>query len=168
MALAETAVWATFHHVFPRTAVRHDLSTVNEFTAVTGQVEPGPLSVQWQLLNDPVWQPSLETTGITSPLELAADPILGPSATTAWAASVPPHVDDLPWVECRAGRVLQRDRSWFGNLAMLSVMRQRSNPFAALPIPWAEALQRRQMMLRHQETAVRQRTRAPWWTSTRR
>ncbi len=118
-------------------------------------MEPGPLSVRWELLDDPTLQPSLRTAGIASPLDLAADLILGPSAAATWTANVPPHVDDLPWVEYRAGRVLQRGGSWFANLALLFVMRQRSNPFATLPIPWTAALQRRELMLRSQETALR-------------
>jgi len=150
-------ILSAFHRVFPRTAVWHDLSTVNEFTVVTGQVEPGPLAVRWEALNDPRLGPSLEIAGMATPLELASDLILGPSATTIWTADIPPHVDDLPWVEYRAGRVLHRDTSWFDNLVMLFVMRQRDNPFADLPVPWVKALQRREMLLRYQEGEVRRR-----------
>jgi len=153
-------ILSAFHHVFPRTAVWHDLSTVNEFTVVTGQVAPGPLQVRWSRLDDPALQPSLATAGITTPFQLAADLLLGPAAVATWTAKVPPHVDDLPWVEYRAGRVLDRNKSWFDNLVMLVVMRQRSNPFARLPIPWTEVLQRREPGLKHQERAVRQRARA--------
>ncbi|HHQ48966.1 MAG TPA: hypothetical protein ENK19_08815, partial [Acidobacteria bacterium] len=153
-------ILSAFHKVFPRTAVWHDLSTVNEFTVVTGQVAPGPLQVRWPLLDDPKLRPSLKTAGIATPLHLASDLILGPSATAASTSDIPPHTDDLPWVEYHAGRVLDRDASWFNNLVMLFVMRQRTNPFAQLPIPWTEVLQRRRQLLKYQERAVRQRARA--------
>ena len=42
-----------FHEVFPHTVVWYDVTTVNENTVVTGQVEPGPISIDWRRFLDP-------------------------------------------------------------------------------------------------------------------
>ena len=146
-----------FVEVFPRTVVWHDTGTVNEFTVVTGQVEPGPVRIRWNLLEDPRLAESLRIAGLDSPLALGADLLQGPREVAFLTRNVPPHVDDLPVVEYLSGRVLDRDRTWYDNLALLAAFRARSNPFAGLPVPWRDVLARRDPAILAQERALRDR-----------
>ncbi len=146
-----------FHEVFPRTAVWHDTTTVNEFTVVTGRVEPGPITVRWDLLGDPRLAESLRIAGLDTPAALAADLLLGPREVELLVRDVPPHVDDLPVVEYLSGRVLDREGTWYDNLVLLGAFRARNDPFADLPVPWGEVLARRDAAILAQQRALRHR-----------
>ncbi len=139
---------AAFAAVFPRAAIWYDVSTANEFTVVTGSVEPGPLELDWARLADPALAESLAIAGVRSAEDLAADLLLGPREVAELVEDVPPHDDDLPYVEYTAGRILARERTWRDNLVMLAAARAQSSPFATLPVPWAEVQERRDRRLR--------------------
>jgi spermidine synthase len=136
-------ILAAFAAVFPRAAVWYDVTTVNEFSVVTGAVEPGPLKLHWERLKDPRVAASLAIAGVAEPADLAADLLLGPAEVAALVADVPPHDDDLPFVEYTAGRILARERTWLDNLRLLVAVRARTSPFADLPLPWSEVMVRR-------------------------
>lgn len=146
-----------FHEIFPRTAVWYDRSTVNEFTVVTGMVEPGKLEIDWKKLSDPALAESLSIGGIHSAADLEADLLLGPEEVAQLVFEIPPHIDDLPWVEYVAGRSLDRTKTWFVNLVMLYQMRAQNSPFAAAPIPFSEAAARRDEALEHSLKLVSKR-----------
>jgi len=132
-------ILAAFHQVFPRTAVWYDVSTVNEYTVVTGQVEGGPIAIDWDRLSDPGLVSSLAEGGVREPTDLAADLLLGPREVAALVAEVPGHEDDLPFVEYTAGRIIARERTWHDNLLMLTAYRARASSFADPTVPWTEA-----------------------------
>ncbi len=134
-------ILSAFHTVFPRTVVWYDHTTPNEFTVVTGKVEPGPVTIDWRRLSDPVLTNSLEIGGISSALDLEADLLLGPTDVTALVADVPPHIDDLPFVEYTAGRTLDRLATWYANLLTLAAARTLSDPFDEAPVPFDEAVE---------------------------
>ncbi len=143
-------ILAAFHQVFPRTAVWRDLSTVNESTVVTGLATPGPLRLAWGQLAEPGVAASLAIAGVHGPADLAADLLLGPEQVSRLVAGVEPHVDDLPFVEYVAGRVMIREGAWLDNLSMLYGFRTRQSPFAELPVAWPEVAARRDRVLRRQ------------------
>lgn len=141
-------ILSAFAAVFPRAAVWYDVTTVNEFTIVTGQVEPGPVTLRWDRLADPEVARSLEIAGVRSPFDLAANLLLGPEEVAALVAGIPPHDDDLPYVEYTSGRLLARSQTWLDNLSLLAAVRTRSSPFAALPVDWGEVAAHRDRRLR--------------------
>jgi len=63
--------------------------------------------------------------------------LLGPREVATLVAAVAPHVDDLPEVEYGSGRLLDREASWYANLAMLRAVRAKADPFAAFPGDWS-------------------------------
>ena len=134
-------ILSAFHMIFPRTVVWYDHTTPNEFTVVTGKVEPGPVTIDWRRLTDPALAGSLEIGGISSALDLEADLLLGPSEVAALVADVPPHIDDLPFVEYTAGRTLDRLATWYANLLTLAAARTLTDPFEAAPVPFDEAVE---------------------------
>jgi spermidine synthase len=125
-----------FAEVFPGAAVWYSPLVLNEFTVVTGTADPGPLSVRWQALGDPALAPTLAEAGAASAAELAGTLLLGPREVATLVADVPLHVDDLPEVEYRSGRLLDREGSWHRNFALLYAARARANPYAAFPGDW--------------------------------
>jgi len=131
-------ILSAFQAVFPRTAVWYDRTTVNEFTVVTGMVEAGKLRIAWEKLDDPSLRESLEIGGIRSAADLEADLLLGPEEVRALVRDIPPHSDDLPWVEYIAGRTLDRTATWHRNLLLLFEHRTTESPFACAPVPFAE------------------------------
>ncbi len=132
-------ILSAFHRVFPRTVVWYDIGVLNEFTIVTGMVEPGPVSLRWRALGDPRLLESLRIARIQGAADLEARLLLDPVRVALTCRDVPPHVDDLPVVEYRSGRLLDRERSWLANFRMLAARRTRRDPFAAAPVPWPEA-----------------------------
>lgn len=132
-------ILSAFHEVFPQTAIWYDRTTPNEFTIVTGKVEAGPITIDWDRLEDPALAESLAIGGISSAADLEADLLLGPREVAALVADVPPHIDDLPFVEYTAGQTLDRMGTWYENLALLVAVRTRTSPFLDAPIPFEEA-----------------------------
>ena len=127
------AIVRAFWEVFPSTCIWYDLMVLNEFTVVTGSVEPGPVRLRWQSVSDAALGGTLAEAGVRSPENLATMLLLGPREVASLVSDVPPHIDDLPEVEYRSGRLLNRDGSWLANLRMLYACRTRSDPFAAYP-----------------------------------
>ncbi len=136
-----------FHEVFPRTAVWYDITTVNEFTVVTGQVAPGPVEISWERMDLPGVEESLAIAGVRSDVDLMASLLLGPREVADLTSTVPAFVDDLPYVEYTAGRLLARERTWYANLAMLAEARARTSGFVGHDDSWEEAAARRDRSL---------------------
>ncbi len=132
-------ILSAFHEVFPQTVVWYDRTTPNEFTIVTGRVEKGPITIDWERLKDPNLAESLRLGGIQSAADLEADVLLGPLEVAALVSETEPHIDDLPFVEYTAGQTLDRTGTWYDNLALLVAVRTRTNPFADPPVPFEEA-----------------------------
>ncbi len=151
-------ILSAFHEVFPQTVVWYDRTTPNEFTVVTGKVEEGPITIDWQRLEDPAPAKSLEIGGIRSAADLEADLLLGPSEVAALVAETPPHIDDLPFVEYTAGQTLDRMGTWYDNLALLATVRTRTDPFSDAPAPFNEAAATRDKALEATLKMVRSRT----------
>jgi spermidine synthase len=126
-----------FAEVFPGAAVWYSPLVLNEFTVVTGTADPGPLAVRWRDLGDPALAPTLAEAGVATAAELAGTLLLGPREVATLVADVPPHVDDLPEVEYRSGRMLDREGSWHRNFALLYAGRARASPYAAFPGEWS-------------------------------
>jgi spermidine synthase len=125
-----------FFEVFPGCAVWYSPLVLNEFTVVTGSAEAGPLQVRWSSLGEPALAPTLAEAGAATPVELAGTLLLGPREVAALVAKVAPHIDDLPEVEYRSGRLLDREVSWYANFVTLHAARARANPYAAFPGDW--------------------------------
>ncbi len=132
-------ILSAFHKVFPQTVVWYDRTTPNEFTIVTGRVQKGPITIDWERLKDPNLAESLRLGGIQSAVDLEADVLLGPLEVAALVSETEPHIDDLPFVEYTAGQTLDRTGTWYDNLALLAAVRTRTNPFADPPVPFEEA-----------------------------
>ncbi len=132
-------ILSAFHQVFPQTVIWYDRTTPNEFTVVTGKVEQGPITIDWKKLTDPTLAESLSIAGLHSAEDLEADLLLGPARVAALVAETPPHIDDLPFVEYTAGQTLDRTGTWYDNLALLAMVRTRTDPFAAAPVPFEKA-----------------------------
>lgn len=153
------SILRAFWEVFPGSAVWYDPIVLNEFTVVTGVREAGPVRVRWQVLGQPELAATLAEAGIHRPELLAGMLLLGPREVAWLVADEPPHVDDLPEVEYRSGRILDRDGSWLANFQMLYTYRAKANPFAALPVPWSEVAAHRDEVLRDQLRALGRRVR---------
>ncbi len=141
-------ILAAFHEVFPRTVVWYDTSSFNEFTVVTGQVEPGPVKIYWDRLLWPELADSLAIAGVEDASDIMSNLLLGPPEVDVMLYGVPAHEDDLPFVEYTAGRVLARQRTWFENLRMLGQSRARVSPLVQDPAPWEMAVRERDAHLR--------------------
>ncbi len=139
-----------FSDVFASTAIWYDPVVLNEFTVVTGTTAPGPLRLRWEDLDDPALRETLAEAGVRVPADLAAMLLLGPREVRALASEVPPHIDDLPEVEYRSGRLLDREKSWADNFLELYAARARANPFAAFPGNWGAVVAARDVALRAQ------------------
>ena len=126
-----------FSEVFPGCAVWYSPLVLNEFTVVTGVTAAGPLRVRWSDTAAGELAPTLAEAGVTTPAELAGMLLLGPREVATLVAAVAPHVDDLPEVEYGSGRLLDREASWYANLAMLRAVRAKADPFAAFPGDWS-------------------------------
>jgi spermidine synthase len=122
-----------FWEVFPSTCIWYDPVVLNEFTVVTGSLQPGPVGLRWQALGDPALVTTLSEAGVRGVGSLGAMLLLGPQEVASLVSDVPPHVDDLPEVEYRSGRVLDRNGSWLENFRVLWAARTRTDPFAAFP-----------------------------------
>jgi spermidine synthase len=127
------AIVRAFWELFPSTCIWYDPVVLNEFTVVTGSVQPGPVRLRWQEVEDPALAATLAEAGVRSAENLGAMLLLGPREVAALVSDVPPHVDDFPEVEYRSGRLLDRNGSWLANLRMLYTSRARGDPFAAYP-----------------------------------
>jgi spermidine synthase len=127
------AIVRAFWELFPSTCIWYDPVVLNEFTVVTGSVQPGPVRLRWQEVDDPALAVTLAEAGVRSAENLGAMLLLGPGEVAALVSDVPPHVDDFPEVEYRSGRLLDRNGSWLANLRMLYASRARGDPFAAYP-----------------------------------
>jgi spermidine synthase len=125
-----------FYEVFPRTAVWYDISTPNEYTVVTGMVEPGPIEVQWDRMGIPEVAESLEIANVYSREDLMANLLLGPAELDVLTSGVPAFEDDLPYVEYTSGRIIERDLTWYDNLTMLYQARAMTSPFAGSNDTW--------------------------------
>jgi spermidine synthase len=132
-----------FAEVFPRTAIWYDITTVNEFAVVTGLVEPGPIEIAWDRMHRAEVAESLAIAGVFSKDDLTANLLLGPAEVEKLTARVPPFVDDLPYVEYTAGRLLARDQTWLANLKLLMAARATAWPFAGEPENWQQISTRR-------------------------
>jgi spermidine synthase len=137
-----------FCDVFPSAAVWYDPIVLNEFTVVTGSAEPGPLKLHWESIGDPALAGTLAEAGIGTPYDLAAMLLLGPREVAMLAGEAPAHIDDLPEVEYRSGRLLDREASWADNFLELYAARARANPFAAFPGDWGAVVTARDAVLR--------------------
>ncbi len=146
-----------FADVFPTTAIWYDPLVLNEFTVVTGTTRPGRLVVRWDSINDPALRATLAEAGIRTPADLAAMLLLGPREVASLAGEVPPHIDDLPEVEYRSGRLLDREASWADNFLELYASRARANPFAAFPGDWGAVVAARDVVLRAQLRQLKSR-----------
>jgi len=151
------AIVRAFWEVFPSTCIWYDPVVLNEFTVVTGSLEPGPVRLRWEAVGDPALAATLAEAGVRNPGDLAAMLLLGPREVAALVSDVPPHVDDFPEVEYRSGRLLDRNGSWLANLRMLYTFRARKDPFAAYPGDFRTAVAVRDQTLTVQlrELAVR-------------
>jgi spermidine synthase len=129
-----------FHEVFPRTVVWYDISTPNEYTVVTGMVEGGPIEIIWDRMSIPAVAQSLAIANVSSREDLMADVLLGPAEVAKLTADVPPFIDDLPYVEYTAGRLLARDLTWFDNLVMLFNARATTSSFPEDAGDWRGAM----------------------------
>ncbi len=129
-----------FHEVFPHTVVWYDSTTVNENTVVTGRLDEGPISIDWERLADEGVMASVRVGGIETSSELLATLLLGPADVARLTGDIPPLTDDLPYVEYISGRLLERDRSWLSNLSMLVAARTTENPFKTDGEAWALAV----------------------------
>jgi hypothetical protein len=132
-----------FIDVFPRTAIWYDITTVNEFAVVTGLVEPGPIEIAWDRMHRAAVAESLAIAGVHSKDDLKANLLLGPAEAAKLTARVPPFVDDLPYVEYTAGRLLARDQTWLANLKLLMAARTTAYLFAGEPENWQQISARR-------------------------
>ena len=139
-----------FRDVFPHTVVWYDVTTVNENTVVTGQVEPGPVTLDWKRALDPRVAESLAIARVAGPADLATDLLLAPDAVERLTRDVPPLVDDVPYVEYVAARLLSRSGTWEQNLRLLAAAASRTaSPFAPhTGIDWEGAVRRRDARLR--------------------
>lgn len=142
-------ILSAFCRVFPGTAVWYDRTTTNEFTVVTGTLDPGPLRLRWPALERPELAESLSGAGVFSATDVAANLLLGPAEVAALVAGIPPHEDDLPFVEYTAGRSQSRSLTWLQNLALLTSARATRNPFGPdAPVDWDRAVVERDRELR--------------------
>lgn len=153
------SILRAFWEVFPGAAVWYDPIVLNEFTVVTGVVGEGGVRVRWGALAEPALADTLAEAGISRPELLAGMLLLGPREVALLVTEEPPHVDDLPEVEYRSGRLLERDRSWLENFQMLYTYRARANPFTALPVSWPEVAFHRDEVIRDQLRALGRRVR---------
>lgn len=142
------AILRAFWEVFPGTAVWYSTVGLNEFTVVTGTGNPGPLHLRWEALGDPHLRATLEEAGASSPLALAAMLLLGPREVARLVAEDLPHVDDFPEVEYRSGRLYARRLTWLDNFRLLWAARAKSDPFAAFPGNWQDAVSLRDETVR--------------------
>ncbi len=141
-------ILAAFAEVFPHTLVWYDVSTVNEFTVVTGAVEPGPIRIDWAAFAEPGVAASLAGGGVHDPGDLMADLLLGPDEVRRLVSGVPVHADDLPWVEYHSGRTQHREGTWLANLLLVASARSPAPPFADPPSSVAAAVAHRDKRLR--------------------
>jgi spermidine synthase len=146
-----------FDEVFPGAAVWYDPVVLNEFTVVTGTIDPQPLKVRWQALGSPHLAATLAEAGVVDPSSLARMLLLGPQEVSELVADTLPHVDDFPEVEYGSGRLLDRDGAWLRNFRVLYAARARRNPFADLPVSWPEVQEARDRELRTQLRGLRSR-----------
>ena len=137
-----------FHEVFPRTVVWYDISTPNEYTVVTGMVENGPIEIVWDRMSIPAVAQSLAIANVASREDLMADMLLGPAEVARLTADVPPFIDDFPYVEYTAGRLLARDLTWFDNLVMLFNARATTSSFPEDVGDWSGAMVHRDRRVR--------------------
>jgi len=133
------SIMRAFWEVFPGACIWYDPVVPNEFTVVTGTMEPGPVRVRWDALSDARLRPTLAEAGIHDAASLGGMLLLAPQQVAALVDGVMPHEDDFPEVEYESGRTLDRDRSWLRNFYMLFASRTRTNPFAAFPADWPRA-----------------------------
>ncbi len=144
------AIVRAFWEVFPSTCIWYDPVVLNEFTVVTGSIDPGPVRLRWGAVTDPKLAPTLAEAGVHDPGDLAAMLLLGPRDVAALVANTLPHVDDFPEVEYGSGRLLDRNGSWLANMRMLWAARTRVDPFAAFPGPYAAAVAARDSAVRRE------------------
>ena len=137
-----------FHEVFPRTAVWYDITTVNEFTVVTGLVDPGPIDLKWERMHATGVAESLAIAGVHSEEDLMANLLLGPEEVATLTAMVPAFEDDLPYVEYTSGRLLARRLTWFSNFEMLVQQRAQDSCFPWTSGDWDRASSRRDNRLK--------------------
>ena len=143
-------ILASFQEVFPSTIVWYDVGVPNEFTVVTGQVEPAAPTLRWDLLDDPNLQESFAIAGVYSPEDVAMRLLIAPADVRTLLGDDPPlHNDDLPYVEYRSGRLLSRSQSWLRNYRFLIGFRTTMDPFLDRPgAPWRLVMARRDEILR--------------------
>ncbi len=146
-----------FWEVFPGTCIWYDPVVLNEYTIVTGSLDPGPVRLRWQALGDPRLVATLSEAGVRGIGSLGAMLLLGPGEVASLVSDVPPHVDDLPQVEYRSGRLLDRNGSWLANFRLLWTARARADPFADFPGDYRAVAAARDEVLKAQlrELAVR-------------
>jgi len=128
-------ILASFHQVFPNTYVWYDITTINENTIVSGKVEPGPLFINWPMLEVKGVAASLAIAGINRPQDIIASIVLGPREVAALVAHHRLHEDDLPFVEYTAGRTMFRELTWYENLRLLYNRRSSTAAFSQLASP---------------------------------
>ena len=148
------AIVRAFWEVFPSTCIWYDPMVLNEFTVVTGSLQPGPVRLRWQALGNPALQATLAEAGVHGAGTLAQMLLLGPREVAGLVGEVPAHVDDFPEVEYRSGRLLDRDGSWLANFRMLWTFRARTDPFAAFPGDYRVAAAARDGTLKAQLRAL--------------
>lgn len=109
-----------FQDVFPHTTVWYVTNYPNSFTIVIGRLDEQPIDLR--ALSRRVTAPvaaDLATIGIHTEYDLASALLLDPHGVASLTRDDPPHIDDIPAVEYESGRILDRERAWLENFAML-------------------------------------------------
>ena len=150
-----------FHDVFPRTAVWYDISTTNEYTVVTGMVEPGPVEVMWDRMEIPAVAESLKIANVHSREDLMANLLISPDDLGRLVADVPPFEDDLPYVEYTSGRLMARELTWYDNLIMLVQARTTESCFPEDAGDWEGVVEFRDRRLHEILAEVREQLGLP-------
>ncbi|MGK2857381.1 MAG: fused MFS/spermidine synthase [Thermoanaerobaculia bacterium] len=109
-----------FHDVFPNTTIWYVPNVPNAFTIVIGRMEAGPIPLDRIEANiTPAIRAELESVAIANVYEMASTLMLDERGVETLVRGVPPHIDDVPSVEYESGRLLDANRSWVRNFAML-------------------------------------------------
>lgn len=125
-----------FRDVFPNTTVWYEASTLNSFTIVTGQLDPGPWDEETvrKGFANPKVRSELATLGIEEPGDLLASYLAGGEALGEWLDQFPSHTDDLPSVEYESGTLMRQRPTWFSTYIELLALRPELPPEPYLEI----------------------------------
>jgi hypothetical protein len=102
----------------------------------------------WERAARPEVTESLRIANVTGRESLMANVLLAPDDVARLTRDVPAFVDDLPYVEYTAGRLLARDLTWYDNMVMLFESRTFESPFPEGTGDWDGAVAYRDRRLR--------------------